>query len=436
MKDLAILILAAGNGTRMLSNKPKILHEIASRPIISYIIETAKKISDNVVIVLNEELHHNQELSKIILSYNIRTAIQHKQLGTADAVRNGIVDIDNTYTLVLYGDVPFIEENTLRTMCETIEQDHDLAILGFDYDQQNQYGKILLIAPQIPAKILEYTHTEYSSIASNYVYNSGIILAKTELLREFFSALHNKSVTTKELYLTDIIEFCYDKKYQVRLHKAAHNEVIGINDKKQLATAEKILQTKLRNYWVERGVIMIDPEKVFIDPSVTIQEDATIHPYVFLGRNVHIKSSATILPFSHLEGVVVEPGCVIGPFSRIRSNSHIKDNAKIGNFTEIKNTIIGKSSKASHFSYIGDVLIGDRVNVGAGAVFCNYDGKEKHQSIVEDEAFIGSNSSIISPINIGRNAFVGAGSVITTDVPNNSLAVARSVQKNALLSKK
>ena len=429
--DISVVILAAGSGTRMLSSLPKVLHKVAQQPILEYVIKLAVSCSNEVVAVINKELQVNELFCNLASAYNLKIAIQEEASGTADAVKAATKYINSEYTLILYGDVPLLEKATIEKMYKEIENSSDLVILGFDYQVDNEYGRILMDDKNQPIKIVEKKDATDDELKTTLC-NSGTLLIRTSILKNFLDKVNNNN-NSREYYLTDLIQFAYEHKnlHKNSLIKADNgDEVMGINNKLQLAQAENALQEKLRSALLEKGVIMIDPKTVFLTPTVIIEHDAIIHPFVFFGQNVWIDSDVVILPFSHLEGVRIKRGATIGPFTRIRPETEIKENSKIGNFVEVKNTVVGKGTKASHLAYIGDATIGKNVNIGAGSVFCNYDGNKKHHSTVGDNSFIGSNSCIISPIKIDENAFIGAGSVITQDVPADHLSIARARQKN------
>ncbi|WHQ46549.1 MAG: bifunctional UDP-N-acetylglucosamine diphosphorylase/glucosamine-1-phosphate N-acetyltransferase GlmU [Candidatus Midichloria sp.] len=428
LKNTTTIILAAGSGSRMLSSLPKVLHKVAQQPLLEYVIKLAKNCSEEVITVINKELASHKSFNKLINNYKTATALQLKPLGTADAVKSAIEYVKSEYTLILYADVPFVEESTIKKMWE---KKSDLVVLGFEHFKDKQYGRIVVDERNRPIKIIEKKDAKEEELKITLCH-SGILLIKTALLKEFLDKVSNNN-NSKEYYLTDLIEFVYKHKnlYKSSLIKTPdYNEIIGINNKSQLAYVEGILQEKLRTSLLNKGVIMIAPNTVFLTPTTRIEKDAIIHPFVFFGPNVWIGSDVTVLPFSHLEGVKVEKGAIIGPFARIRPKTEIKENSKIGNFVEVKNTVLDKDTKVSHLSYIGDATIGKNVNIGAGTIFCNYDGRKKYHSTVGNNSFIGSNSCIISPIQIDENVLVGAGSVVTQDIPANHLAIARVKQKN------
>ena len=428
-EDITAVILAAGKGTRMLSDIPKVLHKIAQQPLLEYVIRIAKFSAQKVIIVVNEELSNHRLFLNLVDEYKVQKTIQAEQLGTADAVRSAMPYVNSKYTLILYGDVPFLESCTIE---KVYAENADLVILGFEFHTcDHQYGRIVIDDYNTPIKIIETKDAKDKELRITLC-NSGTMLVKTSILKNFLEKVKNNN-KSKEYYLTDLTEFVYKHKnfYKSSLIKVFnYHEVIGINDKLQLAYAERVIQEKLRGNILANGAILIDPNTVFLTPSTKIEKDTVIYPFVFFGNNVHIESNVTVLSFSHIEGAKINKNSIIGPFARIRPETVIQENAKVGNFVEIKNVVLGNNVKASHLSYIGDATIGEHVNIGAGTIFCNYDGYKKHHSTVGKNSFIGSNSCIISPITIGDNVLVGAGSVITRNVPTHHLALSRARQKN------
>jgi bifunctional UDP-N-acetylglucosamine pyrophosphorylase / glucosamine-1-phosphate N-acetyltransferase len=428
--NITSIILAAGNGVRMLSYTPKVLHKIALQPLLEYVLQKSYATTNNTVVVANNHLIEHETYNALKRNYQFQDVVQEIPLGSADAVRCAIQKVDTEYTLILYGDVPFIKQETIIKMQQS---DVGLVLLGFECNESNQYGKIILDDNAIPCDILEYKESP-ALHQVNHLCNAGIMFVKTLLLKEFLEKLKNNH-ESNEYYLTDLVNFAYNhkNKYKIELIMAStYEEVIGINNKAQLAEAENILQQTLRNELLSNGVILLDPKTVFLNPTVSIAKDVVIHPYVFFGPNVIIETGTTILPFSHLEGVHIKEHCTIGPFARIRPHTIIEMDSRIGNFVELKNATISKNTKASHLSYLGDVTIGENTNIGAGTIFCNYDGRNKHHSTVGQNSFIGSNTAIISPVCIGENVTIGAGSVITQDVPNRHIALSRATQQNKL----
>ena len=426
-KSIDVVILAAGNGTRMLSTLPKPLYEIAGQTMIEYVLELALAVSSNINVVVNTQLDAHQDFERIIEKYKITKVFQESQLGTADAVHSSLKLLSSEYTLILYADVPFIQTETISKMYSLASRDIGLVVLGFEYKNDNSYGRIVVNEKGSPIKIVEAKEASLEELRIELC-NSGVLLVKTELLKNFFKTPRQKN--TQEYYLTDLVEFAYDDNKTSMIIASNYSEVMGINNKTELADAENFIQEKLRKDLLESGVTMLDPRTVFLTPKTQVKAGAVIHPFVFLGKDVSIDNDVVIMPFSHIEGAKIAKGCVIGPFARIRPDTYLSEKVKIGNFVEVKNSSIDLNSKAAHLSYIGDVSLGNNVNIGAGTVFCNYDGISKHSSKVGDGSFIGSNTSIVSPINIGKESVIAAGSVITEDVPAQSLAIARVRQEN------
>jgi len=332
--------------------------------------------------------------------------------------------------LILYGDTPFVTKETIFNMHNEIKGGSDLCIISFNSSNPKGYGRIISDNQNKISEIIE--EKEATAMQKEIkLCNSGIVLVKKEALCDFLHVTgKNKYSLHHEFYLTDIVKYLNQKQKNCSYVIAKEDEVIGINNRNQLVYAEKYNQSLIANRLLNNGVTVINSETSYFANNIDIQNDVTIYPNVFIGSNTYIESNSIIHSFSHIEGATIENGSVIGPFARIRPKTRIGKNSKIGNFVEVKNSNLMKNVKAGHLSYIGDATISDNVNIGAGTVFCNYDGKNKHHTFVGEKVFIGSNSSIISPVKINSKAMIAAGSVITKDVEENALAIARSKQTN------
>ncbi|WP_323732984.1 bifunctional UDP-N-acetylglucosamine diphosphorylase/glucosamine-1-phosphate N-acetyltransferase GlmU [Candidatus Bandiella euplotis] len=425
-----IIILSAGNGERMNSSTPKVLHEVAQQALIKYVLELSGKVNSgcaNAHIVINRELEGNKQFQEICKQYQVKTIIQQERLGTGDAVKTACDSIDalRDLVLILYGDTPFIKPSSINAMAEQIEKGADIVIIGFNAQNPTGYGRIVSTdGNRVEAIVEENETTEVQK--SIRLCNSGILLVKKDVLLDFLvNAKYNRD---KEFYLTDIVG-CTKNKICTYI-VADEEEVMGINDRKQLYVAEKYMQKVIVEKMIELGGTIIKPETSYFAADILISRDVVIYPNVFIGKDTVIKSHARIHSFSHIEGGCIDEHAIIGPFARIRPNTQIGSKSKIGNFVEVKNSTIMEGVKAGHLSYIGDATIDNDVNIGAGTVFCNYDGSKKHHSKVGEKSFIGSNTSIISPVIIKNKATIAAGSVITKDVDENDLAVARARQLN------
>ena len=438
------LILAAGLGKRMNSKYPKVVHKIFGKPMINWVIETAKKFGEVGVI-----LGYKHKIVESVIPQDVEIFYQEKQLGTAHAVMCAIDFIppdDNL--LILYGDVPFISYETLKRLeKEHLESNSDVTILTAILENPSGYGRIVR---EDKIKIVEDKDAD-ENIKKIKEINSGIYIFKGSFLKENIKKIDNNNAQ-KEYYLTDILKFT-DKISTVTTDDI--DEITGVNDRIQLAKLEKNIRRKINEKLMKDGVRIIDPENVYIDATVKIGRDTIIYPFTFIEGNTVIGEDCTIGPMtriidstignnvivnrSEVDKAVIDDNVSVGPFSRLREGTHLKSNVKIGNFVETKKTTVGENSKAQHLTYLGDATVGKNVNIGAGTITCNYDGEKKHPTIIEDGAFIGSNNSLVAPVKIGKNAVTGAGSTITDDIDENSLGLGRARQvvlKNWVLKKK
>ena len=422
MKKLTTIILAAGKGTRMNSTLSKVLHPIANQSMLSHVVDTSKKLnSDKIIIVVNKDF----KIPKIKADSKIIYVIQKNQLGTSDAIKSCLKNIDknNNKVLVLYADVPLINTSTLSKLIN-LRFKNEVKILAFKKTEENNYGK-LIIKNSLVEKVIEAK--EFKTTNQPIDCNSGIFCASAEGLLRLIPKIKNNN-TKKEYYLTDFFELAFNSKYHTKVIYGSEQEFMGINNKVELAQAEKIMQNKLREKFLKQGVTLIDPETVYFSKDTKIGKDVTIYPNVFIGPKVAIGNSSIIHPFTHLDDCKIGKNVNIGPNARIRPGSDIGDEARIGNFVEIKKSKIGKGSKVNHLAYVGDAILGKNVNVGAGTITCNYDGKNKYVTKIGDNAFIGSNSSLVAPLKIEKDAYIGSGSVITKNVSKGALAVGRNQQ--------
>ena len=421
MNNLEIVILAAGKGTRMNSSIPKVLHPLGGKPIIEHVLDTARSLKPKKIhLVLNKEIKNEF----VHVKNQINLIIQEKQLGTGDAINVAIKSFQkNSNILVLYGDVPLTLSFTLKKIIKI--KKNEINILCFNKEEQNNYGKVVLGTNGLVNEIIE--QKELKRKENFYLCNSGIFSIHSSLLQKLMPKINNKNMK-KEYYLTDIFKVASNSDIKIKSVITSEKEVQGINDKKDLAMAENEFQENLRAKHLKAGVTMHDPSTVYLSEDTKIGKNVTIHPFVVIGKNVKILNGAEIYSFSHLEDCKIGKSTSIGPYARIRPGTQTNDQTKVGNFVEVKNSIIDTNSKINHLSYVGDSIIGKNVNVGAGTITCNYDGKAKYKTVIKDNAFIGSNSSLVAPLEVGKNAYIGSGSTITKKVKQDSLAVERSVQ--------
>lgn len=423
-KNIAVVILAAGKGTRMKSEMPKVMHKIAGYPMIKYVLANVSVLSPkSITVVVGPDMKPVEEAVRA-WDKRIKCVVQKNRRGTGDAVKHAknLVGFKGA-VLVLYADTPFITPETMQFMIEQIyrEQNNALVVLGFSPEDSAEYGRILLDEKGRLAEIVEYkdANEEQRKIE---LCNAGVMAIRGELLFDLLGKLKPNNAK-KEYYLTDLVSIARDHGYYSQVVEVGEDEVMGINSRDQLAYAESLVQNSLRWDAMSGGATLIAPETVFLSHDTQIGQDVIIHPNVVIGSGVVIENNVEIKSFSHLEGVHIKSGASIGPFARIRPGTIIGEDSKIGNFVEIKNSDLSEGTKIGHLSYIGDTKIGKNANIGAGTVTCNYDGKNKFRTEIGDSAFIGSNTSLVAPVKIGKNALVGAGSTVTKDVKPNSRVI-------------
>ena len=424
----ALIILAAGMGTRMNSDLPKVLHQIAGAPMLVHAMKSGAALEPTHTVVVAG--HGAAQVEKAALAYDpdVTVAIQTEQLGTAHAVaqaRDALSGFDGD-ALVLYGDTPFIRSETLTAMTAA-RLTHDVVVLGFKAADAGRYGRLILKDDQLD-RIVEFKDATDEERAITLC-NSGVVAANSATLFDLIDAVGNDNAAG-EYYLTDIIGIARARGLTATVVVCDEAETLGINSRTELAQAEALFQANARCIAVEDGVTLIAPETVFFAHDTIIGRDSVIEPNVVFGPEVTIESSTTIRAFSHLEGCHVSRGSVVGPYARLRPGAELAEDVKVGNFVEIKNAQIAAGAKVNHLSYIGDATIGARSNIGAGTITCNYDGVFKHQTTIGEDVFVGSNTMLVAPVRVGDAAMTGSGSVITRDVPAGDLAVARAKQEN------
>jgi bifunctional UDP-N-acetylglucosamine pyrophosphorylase/glucosamine-1-phosphate N-acetyltransferase len=426
MKDKNIaIILAAGKGSRMNSTLPKPFHEVAGRPIINHILDNLNSagFKETIIVINKEHSSFFRDLKSKGMSINI--AFQEHQLGTGDAVKSGLADYDLSgvdNVLVVFGDTPMLSNETFEKLISSNIQ-NNLTVLGFTTSDPGRYGR-LIIKDQSLLKIVEAldVNDDQKKIT---LCNGGVMIVKAKNLKENLSLLTDNNAK-KELILSDLVEITNNIGGKSSYLDCNYEETLGVDTKKGLSKAEKIFQNKLRDTFLDNGTTMLDPDTVFFSWDTSVGKDVAIGANVVFGKNVVIEDNVKIHSFCSIESSIIREGASIGPFGRLRNNAEIGQDSKIGNFVEVKNSSLKKGVKASHLSYIGDAEIDDDTNIGAGTITCNYDGVDKHKTLIGKRAFIGSNSSLIAPIKIGDGANVAAGSSISKDVEPGSLAITRS----------
>lgn len=425
---IAAVILAAGHGTRMKSEKAKVLHEIGGRAMIAHVIDAASALQpQRMAVVIGDHAPEVGEFAKAI-DDRITTAVQAPPKGTAHAVEQALPALEgfSGAALVLYADTPLVRQETMRALTKQIDDGAAVAVLGFTPKEPGAYGRLKLDDNGALAAIVEAKDASAEELNIGLC-NSGVMAIDSAFLLTRLKDIDNNNAKN-EYYLTDLVALARQDGKQCAVIEADADEVMGVNARTELAEAEAIFQTHMRRQAMENGATLQDPSTVYFSYDTIIGRDVVIGQHVVFGLKVEIGDSVDIKPYSHLEGAKVAAGASIGPFARLRPGANVKAGAKVGNFVEIKKAIIGDGAKVSHLTYIGDAEIGAEANIGAGTITCNYDGYSKHKTIIGEGAFIGSNSSLVAPVTIGDGAYIGSGSVVTKNVEPGDLAVARGRQ--------
>ena len=455
-----IVILAAGQGQRMRSALPKVMQNLAGKPMLQHVLETAfitsPKTAPLVVIGHGAPLVSQflmtfaaQNKTTLKLAAKISTVLQAKQNGTGHALLQALPKLNLTVpTLVLYGDVPLIGSSTLKRLIQLADgvagQDSALALLTQDLVDPRGYGRIMRNAAGEVTAIIEEKDANRQQRSIQEI-NTGIMVLPSQHLKRWLKALKTSNAQG-EYYLTDVIAMAVKDGVPIRTTQATNAwETIGVNDRAQLAALERIAQQEIARNLLSDGVSLADPARLDVRGKLTCGQDVSIDiGCVFEGavslaagvkvgpncvlRNTQVGKGVVIQAFSHLDGAMIGDDCIIGPYARIRPGANLANDVHIGNFVEIKNSQLGAHSKANHLAYVGDASVGRRVNIGAGTITCNYDGLNKHQTIIEDDVFIGSDTQLVAPVKVGRGATLGAGTTLTKDAPANQLTVSRTKQ--------
>lgn len=423
LQESVAVILAAGMGTRMRSSKPKAMHPLAGKPMLRYLLDNVEKIFDKVVVVVGPDM---DEVAALAAPHQV--VVQKDRLGTAHAAMQAEPYFGKGTVTILYADNPLVSQKTLRNILEC-QQQHgvDMVLMAMECVDPKSYGRVIEKNGWVRRIVETADATEKEK--KNHLCNAGVLCAKVKSFKYWLHQIENKN-SKREYYLVDAVAVAVQEGRRIKALRASEDELSGINSKSELAIAEHIVQKKLRKKAMDNGVTMIAPETVFLSADTVLDEDVIIYPHVVIGPNVHVHSGVEIRSFSHLEGCEVKKGAIIGPYARLRPAAVIGQDAHVGNFVELKATILGEGAKVNHLTYLGDTEVGRKTNIGAGTITCNYDGVHKHKTIIGEEAFIGSDTILVAPVEIGNKSLIAAGSVITEDVPENTLAFGRARQVN------
>lgn len=444
---LNVVILAAGKGTRMQSDKPKVLHTIAGEPMVHHLLGTVRDLNPSFIIMVVG--HQADAIKQHFKGINdVAFVKQQPQLGTGHAVQqmmSHVDTMDNSITLVLYGDVPLVRADTLNALLQSAKDGKTLSLLTQVVDKPHGYGRIVRNQDNTVTGIVEHKDASPEQLSINEI-NTGILAAPTHLLNQWLSRINNNN-SQGEYYLTDIVQLAVEDGINITTANPTHDwETLGVNDRVQQSALERLWQQHQANQLMQNGTTIINPNSfdlrgslhcskdvsidvgcVFIG-NVTLEEGVKIGPHCVL-KDCTIGKNTQVHAFSHIDSSTIGESSSIGPYARLRPGSDLGNQTHIGNFVEIKNSSFGNQSKASHLSYIGDAIIGESVNIGAGTITCNYDGANKHQTIIEDNCFIGSGTQLVAPVRVERGATIGAGTTLTNDAPEGQLTLTRSQQK-------
>jgi len=440
--NFSAVILAAGKGTRMYSNTPKVLHTLAGKPMVKHVIDTCNGLgAQNIHLVYG---HGGDQMKATLAEEQVNWALQAEQLGTGHAVDQASAHFtDDEKVLVLYGDVPLISAETIENLLDA-QPTGGIALLTVVLDNPTGYGRIIRKNGPVVAIVEQKDATDEQKLIKEI--NTGVMVATGGDLKRWLSGLSNDNAQG-EYYLTDVIAAAHDEGRAVEaVHPNSPIEVEGVNDRSQLARLERAYQAEQADKLLKQGVMLRDPSRfdlrgelqcgmdVEIDVNVIIEGSVSIGDNVTIGagcvlKDCEIDDNTVIRPYSVIEGATVGEDCTVGPFTRLRPGADMRNDSHVGNFVEVKNTRLGEGSKANHLTYLGDAEIGQRVNVGAGAITCNYDGANKFKTIIGDDVFVGSDSQLIAPVTIANGATVGAGSTVTRDVAESELVISRAKER-------
>ncbi|MDP2737632.1 MAG: bifunctional UDP-N-acetylglucosamine diphosphorylase/glucosamine-1-phosphate N-acetyltransferase GlmU [Pseudorhodobacter sp.] len=427
-RQVSLIVLAAGQGTRMNSDLPKVLHHVAAAPLLHHALAAGRALDPARVVVVAG--HGSEAVTKAALAFDetAEVVVQAEQLGTAHAVAQAAPQLAGVAgdAVVLYGDTPFIRSETLAAMLDA-RAHHAVVVLGFVARDPGRYGRLVVQGEDLE-RIVEYKDATVAERAISLC-NSGVVCAEARVLFDLVAAVGNGNASG-EYYLPDIVEIARARGLSAGVVICDESETLGINTRAELAAAEAAFQARARSDALAGGVTLTAPETVFFALDTYIGRDAVIGPNVIFGPGVTIESGAEVRGFCHLEGCHISRGATVGPFARLRPGAELAEDVHVGNFVEIKNAVLDEGVKVGHLTYLGDAHVGAHTNIGAGTVTCNYDGVAKHRTEIGAHAFIGSDTMLVAPVTVGARAMTASGSVITRDVPAEALALARAPQVN------
>ena len=425
----ASIILAAGKGTRMKSATAKVLHPIAGLPMVCHVLHTISALNPvkNIVVASPE---NQSDLGQAFVDFNTPAdiALQTSQQGTAhatDSARESLSDFKDGTVFVLFGDTPFVSVATLQKMIHARAKS-SIVVLGFETEHNTGYGRLIMDGDTLDRIVEEKDASDTERKVT--LCNSGVMAIDAQHLFNWIDGINNNNAQG-EYYLTDLPAIAKVNGMQTSVVVATQDELQGINSRGQLADAERWYQNQRRSLAMADGVTLTAPETVYFSYDTKIENDVVIEPHVVFGTGVSVATGATIRAFSHLEGTTVGRDAMIGPYARLRPGTHVGDGGKIGNFVETKNTTLGVGAKVNHLSYVGDATVGDKTNIGAGTITCNYDGYLKHKTTIGNNVFVGSNTSLVAPVTLSDGALIGAGSVVTSNVETDDMHVVRGEAK-------